>query len=110
MEYFMSLSLRLPTALESDIFAYSARTGLSKSAVIVRSIEAFLRSNAQPSAFDLYEEAMRGIGSSSNTPALKDARPHKQAIATAVRRKHAERSARALRSGVRPSATDKKAA
>jgi predicted DNA-binding protein len=103
----MSLSLRLSTALESEIVAYSTRTGLSKSAVIVRSIEAFLRSHAQPSAFDLYEEAMRSVSSADQSGDLQDARPHKQAIQAAVRRKHADRSARALRTA---SAARKKAA
>ncbi len=91
----MSLSLRLPLPLESEILAYSGRTGLSKSAVIVRSIQEFLRAHAQPSAFELYEEAMRGVSETDAIAAAPDSRAHKQAIAQAVRRKHAERSARA---------------
>lgn len=92
----MALSLRLPSPLESEILAYSTRTGLSKSAVIVRSIEAFLRSNAQPSAFDLYEDAMHSVHRAAYEPASQDARLHKQDIAQAIQRKHTERSARAL--------------
>lgn len=106
----MSLSSRLPTTLETEVVAYSSRTGLSKSAVIVRSIEAYLRSHAQPSAFDLYEEAMRGISGADEIPASQDVRPHKQAVAAAVRRKHAERSARAFGAGMREAASRKKAA
>jgi predicted DNA-binding protein len=106
----MALSLRLPSPLESEILAYSTRTGLSKSAVIVHSIEAFLRSNTQPSAFDLYEEAMRNVSGATQTPTAPDQRPHKQAIADAIQRKHDERSARALQAWKQAPSSRKKAA
>ncbi len=55
----MPISLRLPVEVEKQIAGYSARHGVSKSAVIVRSISEFLANHAQPSSFQIYEEAMR---------------------------------------------------
>ena len=92
----MPISLRLPFDIDSKIASYSARLGLSKSAVIVRSIEEFLAKNAQPSAYQLYLDAME---SAQSTPAqslsLKAPDGHKQAIQKALQRKHKDRSARA---------------
>ena len=92
----MPLSLRLPADVDSQIASYSARLGLSKSAVIVRSIEEFLAKNAQPSAYQLYLDAM----DSAQTPAASTVKSetrdgHKLAIQKALQRKHKERSARA---------------
>jgi hypothetical protein len=105
----MALSLRLPVALESEIVAHSVRTGSSKSAVILRSIEAYLRSNAQPSAFALYEAEMQSVSEVEAAAATPDPRAHKQAIVSAVRQKHAQRSARARQAAVAPSPSRKKA-
>ena len=92
----MPLSLRLPADVDSQIASYSARLGLSKSAVIVRSIEEFLAKNAQPSAYQLYLDAM----DSAQTPAASTVKSetrdgHKLAVQKALQRKHKERSARA---------------
>ncbi len=38
----MPMSLRLPADIETQIASFAARTGLTKSAVIVRSIQSFL--------------------------------------------------------------------
>ena len=92
----MPISLRLPTNVESQIASYSARLGLSKSAVFVRSIEEFLAKNAQPSAYQLYLDAM----ASTQTTAIpsvegKALGGHKLAAQKALQRKHKERSGRA---------------
>ena len=97
----MPLSLRLPAEVGSQIASYSARSGLSKSAVIVRSIEEFLAKNAQPSAYQLYLDAMASMqpdNAPSTTSALrKNAPDHKLAIQKALQRKHKDRSARAVK-------------
>ena len=90
----MPISLRLPTEVETQIASYSARQGLSKSAVIVRSIEEFLAKNAQPSAYDIYLDAMQAVGVKESAAPLEP-RSHKAAVQKALRRKHAGRSARA---------------
>ena len=92
----MPVSLRLPLKVEQQIAEYAVRQGLTKSAVIVRSIETFLAAHAQPNAYQLYLDAMQEA-----RPALQrrraagEARSHKLAIQKAVRKKHAQRSARA---------------
>lgn len=98
----MPISLRLPLAIETMIAAFSARHGLSKSAVIVRSIEEFLARHAQPSSLQIYEEAMResaaAEGGNPSGDAVREGaekRPQKLASLDAIRRKHAVRSARA---------------
>ena len=93
----MPISLRLPVDVDSQIASYSARLGLSKSAVIVRSIEEFLAKNAQPSAYQLYLDAM----ASTQTPAASTVKSttldgHKLAVQNALQRKHKARSARAV--------------
>ncbi len=93
----MPISLRLPAEIEDQIAGFSARQGLSKSAVIVRSIHEFLARNAQPSSLQIYEEAMRA-GKDDNHDATREAaerRPHKILLRDAIRQKHVERSARA---------------
>ena len=55
----MPISLRLPLRVEEQIAEYSVRQGISKSAVIVRSVEAFLAEHARPSAYQLYLDAMQ---------------------------------------------------
>lgn len=92
----MPTSLRLPVDIDRQIATYSARVGLSKSAVIVRSIETFLAKHAQPSAYMLYLDAMAPAqtGSVLLTPLpLLDG--HKLAVQKALKRKHKDRSARA---------------
>ena len=99
----MPISLRLPTEIEDQIAGFSARQGLSKSAVIVRSIHEFLARNAQPSSFQIYEEVMGGGANKSGDAAsdLKreaaDQRPHKILVRDAIRQKHAERSTKATK-------------
>ena len=97
----MPISLRLPTDIENQIAGFSARQGLSKSAVIVRSIHEFLARNAQPSSLQIYEEAMR-VGADASNNAKSDAkreaaekRPRKILVRDAIRKKHAVRSASA---------------
>lgn len=98
----MPVSLRLPTDIELQIAGYSARQGLSKSAVIVRSIQEFLAKHAQPTAFQIYEEVMQDAAKADAAHQHQDARheaaeqrPVKRQVRQAIRRKHAERSARA---------------
>lgn len=97
----MPISLRLPTDIENQIAGFSARQGLSKSAVVVRSIHEFLARNAQPSSLQIYEEVMRE-GANKTADAKSDAkreaaekRPHKILVRDVIRKKHAVRSASA---------------
>ena len=96
----MPISLRLPPRVEERIAEYSVRQGISKSAVIVRSIETFLAEHAQPSAYQLYLDAMQQAAAHPAAGAQKaaagTARPHKLAIKQSLQRKHAERSVRAI--------------
>jgi predicted transcriptional regulator len=95
----MPISLRLPKDIEDQIASFSARQGLSKSAVIVRSIHEFLARNAQPSSFQIYEDVMRE-GLDESRDAKREAaekRPHKILVRDAIRQKHTERSASAAK-------------
>jgi hypothetical protein len=112
----MPISLRLPADLETQISGFGVRQGLSKSAVIVRSIQEFLARNAQPTSLQIYEDAMRVV------PSLRDAaksdkkseaaeqRAHKLQARTAIRRKHVERSALALQAPIKATRKAGKAA
>jgi gamma-glutamylcysteine synthetase len=100
----MPISLRLPTDIENQIAGFSARQGISKSAVIVRSIHEFLNRNAQPSSLQIYEEVMRD-GANNSSDAASDAqreaaeqRPLKIRMREVIRQKHGERSASAAKS------------
>lgn len=108
----MALSLRLPLPIEAQIAGLSARAGISKSALIVRSIEEYLNRHAQPSAFELYEEVMREsarkTSAISANAASADARPHKQAVRAAVRAKQAQRVAVAAAAAAAESAATKR--
>ena len=103
----MPISLRLPSEVDSQIASYSVRLGVSKSAIIVRSIEEFLARNAQPSAYQLYVDAMKSVPPSvalaAKTKSLsKPGAGHKPAVQKAMQLKHKERSARAVRALQRP--------
>jgi len=99
----MPISLRLPADIEDQVASFSARQGISKSAVIVRSIHEFLNRNAQPSSLQIYEELMRENANNSGDTkrnAERDAkyegaeqRPHKILVRDAIRQKHDTRSA-----------------
>ena len=95
----MPISLRLPADIEDQIAGYSARQGISKSAVIIRSIHEFLNRNAQPSSLQIYEEVMAG-GANKSSDVASDAkreaaeqRPLKIRMREVIRKKHTERSA-----------------
>ena len=107
----MPISLRLPTDIETRLAGFGSRTGLSKSAVIVRSIQEFLAKNAAPSSLQIYEDALRGAkqGPKHQLGDVKAARvksapvddeseqhPNKLALRQTLRNKHAERSQRAI--------------
>ena len=98
----MPISLRLPNELESQITGFGARQGLSKSAVIVRSIQEFLARNAQPTSLQIYQDAMRDALKGEFEPdsqherndALRagaEVRPHKLQVRKAIRSKQAKR-------------------
>ena len=90
----MPISLRLPEDLETQIAGFGARQGISKSAVIVRSIHEFLARHAQTTSLQIYEEAMReaeGQRDDAKREAMEQ-RPLKLAVRKVIRRKHAERS------------------
>lgn len=99
----MPISLRLPTDIEDQIARYGSRTGLTKSAVIVRSIQEFLTRHAAPSSLQIYEEVMQQAddgGGDAQFDLLRDGlaqRPLKLQVRQAIQSKHAERSERATR-------------
>lgn len=112
----MPISLRLPADLETRIAGFGAHLGLSKSAVIVRSIQEFLATHAQPSSLQIYEEAMRGAqdapagGISDKKGEASEQRPHKLQARKAIRRKHTQRSERAVQAQPKPKRSDGKPA
>ena len=101
----MPVSLRLPAGIEAQIAGYSQRAGLSKSALIVRSIQEFLARHTQPSSQQIYEEAMlaaqkreamapiAGLAREAKREAAVT-RAHKLQVRDALRSKHAERAVR----------------
>lgn len=91
----MPISLRLPVDIENQISGFSARAGLSKSAVILRSIREFLARQTAPTSLQIYQAAMQATLSEEAMDA--DARPHKHQTRGAIQKKHAERSARATK-------------
>ena len=94
----MPVSLRLPPDIESKISEYAARQGLTKSAVILRSVREFLSRNAMPSAYQIYQDVMeRSAASPLPDRTAQESRPHKIAFRQAMQIKHAGRSARASR-------------
>ena len=94
----MPISLRLPADVETQIASFGARLGLSKSAVIVRSIQEFLATHAHPTSLQIYEEAMRNAQDGNHDAERETAeqRPHKRQARTAIARKHAQRSKAAV--------------
>ncbi len=99
----MPISLRLPAEVESQIAGFSARAGLSKSAVIVRSIQEFLVRHAEPSSQQIYAQVMQeeqGRSTDAKADLLIESlekRPLKQQVRKTIRAKHAQRSARAAK-------------
>jgi predicted DNA-binding protein len=97
----MPISIRLPADIETRLAGFGSRTGLSKSAVIVRSIQEFLARNAAPSSLQIYEEAMQASKLQRSDPKTGLAseasaqRTGKLAMRQALRKKHNERSQRA---------------
>ncbi len=94
----MPISLRLPADVESQIASFGARLGMSKSAIIVRSIHEFLATHAHPTSLQIYEEAMRDATSGGDDAAHQAAeqRPHKLQARAAIQCKHAQRSKAAV--------------
>ena len=116
----MPISLRLPSDIDAQITGFGARQGLTKSAVIVRSIQEFLARNAQPTSLQIYQGAMRGASNAAvqreNQHKRDDAfraaaevGPHKLQVREVIRSKHAKPPDRwihlACCSPVHPSAT-----
>ena len=99
----MPISVRLPSEVESQIAGFGARAGLSKSAVIVRSIQEFLARHAEPSSQQIYQQVMReaqGKSGAAKADLLRESleqRTLKQQVRKAIRNKHALRSARAAK-------------
>ncbi len=88
----MPVSLRLPIPIEAQIMSLSLRSGISKSALIVRSIEEYLSRHAQPSAYDIYQEVMQASDNKTNSSRAPEQRVHKLALRDAVQAKQAARS------------------
>ena len=99
----MPISLRLPADVETQIASFGARLGISKSAVIVRSIQEFLATHSHPTSFQIYEEVMRNAQDGKNVTRRETAeqRPHKLQVRTAIARKHAQRSKAAAQAQAR---------
>ena len=96
----MPISIRLPADIEAQVAGFGSRTGLTKSAVIVRSIQEFLARNAAPSSLQIYEQVMLETPDATDSDALRaglELRPVKLAAREALQKEHAERSERALR-------------
>jgi hypothetical protein len=88
----MPISLRLPAELEAQLAGLSARQKVSKSALIVRSIKAFLLQHTTPSSQEIYEQAMHNISTmDDNKDRPMEQRAHKLAVREAVLRKAAQR-------------------
>ena len=111
----MPISLRLPADIEARIAGFGARQGLTKSAVIVRSIQEFLARHAQPSSFQVYEAVMRDGDTADANTRISDAgrvaaeqRALKLASREAIRRKHAARSRRASQALTESGATPRR--
>ena len=69
------------------------------------SIQEFLVKHAQPSSLQIYEEAMQekpGRAKSDEKSEAVEQRPHKLQARAAIRRKHAQRSARAVQVQPKP--------
>ena len=90
----MPISLRLPAEIESQVAGFSARLGLSKAAIIVRSIREFLAKHTQPSSLQIFEDVMYDLqgGQGDAKREASERRPHKLKLRAAIRRKHARRS------------------
>ena len=98
----MPISIRQPADVEARIARFAARQGISKSAIVLRSIREFLDRHAQPSSFQIYEAVMRDCAMEAAGRLHVDARresaerrPLKLASRAAIHRKHAARAARA---------------
>ena len=106
----MPVSLRIPPNIEIQIADYATRQGLTKSAVIMRSLNEFLARHTKPSAYQIYLDVMLQEAASPRVePGVQESRPHKIASRQAMLRKHAERSARAGRAPKAKSAPRKAA-
>lgn len=108
----MPISLRLPADVETQIASFGARLGLSKSAVIVRSIQEFLAAHAHPSSLQIYEEAMRNAQDGTRDAGREAAerRPHKLQARAAIQRKHAQRSKAAVQAQAKQGRATRKSA
>jgi replicative DNA helicase len=95
----MPISLRLPHPLEAELIGLSARAGVSKSALIVRSIEEFMARHGKPSAHELYLQTLPRSSEAASPAQPLDARPHKQAFRSTMQAKQQQRR---LRSGSAP--------
>lgn len=104
----MPMSLRLPADIETQIASFAARTGLTKSAVIVRSIQDFLARHDEPSSFQIYERVMQdalsppGAAMQDLSKEGSEPRALKRQARDAIRNKHRERSERAARALATP--------
>jgi hypothetical protein len=90
----MRTSVHLPSKLESQVADYCNRHGVSKSDIVLRSIQEFLLRHAQPSSLEIYNEVMRDDPDPERDGKREAAeqRPHKLEIRSAFRRKLATES------------------
>jgi predicted DNA-binding protein len=88
----MPISLRLPNEIETELARASAALGITKTALIHRGIEAYLRDHALPTAHDLYLRTQPSASATRDTPI--EQREHKQRFREAMHKKQAQRKAR----------------
>jgi predicted DNA-binding protein len=89
----MPISLRLPNEIETALARASAALGITKTALIHRGIEAYLRDHALPTAHDLYLRTQPNAGVARDMPI--EQREHKQRFREAMRKKQTQRKVRA---------------
>ena len=90
----MPLSIRLKPQLEQRVAEYAVRKGVSKSALIARSLEEYLDRNSGPSLFDLYERFFTSLPPEAREPDPRTASSVRKRYAAYVRAKHARRARR----------------
>jgi len=90
----MPLSIRLKPHLEQRVAQYAVQKGVSKSAVITRSVEEYLDRNTGPTLYEMYERIFATL-----PPEARETDPHtassvRERYAAYARAKHARRARR----------------
>lgn len=89
----MPISIRLKPQLEQRVAEYSVRKGISKSAVIARSLEDYLDRHAGPMLYELYEKFAAALPAAAG-PRRGAERTTRERYVEYVKAKHARRARR----------------